>query len=130
VKVKHEHTNISNSTETKFLGLIIDETLSWNQHFNQIATKVCSACYVLRNLKHTVPQSTLRKIYYTYIHSILSYGIIFGGSSSSVNKLQIKHPTRCNNQSQNLSFSLIDAASMQLSNKFYNRLLHLVGCFI
>jgi len=30
-KFKYEHKNISNSTETKFLGLIIDETLSWNQ---------------------------------------------------------------------------------------------------
>jgi hypothetical protein len=30
-KVKYEHKNISNSTKTKFLGLIIDETLSWNQ---------------------------------------------------------------------------------------------------
>jgi len=29
-EVKYEHKNISNSTETKFLGLIIDETLSWN----------------------------------------------------------------------------------------------------
>jgi len=85
-KVKYEHKNISNSTGTKFLGLIIDETLSWNQLIDQIATKLCSACYALRNLKHTVPQSTLRTIYYSYIHSILSYGIIFWGRSSSVNK--------------------------------------------
>ena len=64
--------------QTKFLGLIIDETLTWNQCTEQIATKLCSACYALRNLKHTVPQSTLRTIYHAYIHSILSYGIIFG----------------------------------------------------
>jgi hypothetical protein len=69
-KVTYDHINISNSTETKFLGLIIDETLSWNQH-DYIATKLCSACYALRNLKHIVPQSTLR-IYYAYIHSILN----------------------------------------------------------
>jgi hypothetical protein len=51
-QVQYEHKIISNSTETKFLGLIIDETLSWNQHIDQIATKQCSACYALRNLKH------------------------------------------------------------------------------
>ena len=88
-KVTYDHINISNSTETKFLGLIIDETLSWNQHVDQIATKLCSACYALRNLKHIVPQSTLRTIYYAYIHSILSYGIIFWGRSSNVSKLFI-----------------------------------------
>jgi len=68
--VKYEHNDISNSTDTKFLGLITDETLSWNQLIDQIATKLCSACYALRNLKHIVPQSTLRTIYYAYIHSI------------------------------------------------------------
>jgi hypothetical protein len=47
VKVQYEHKDISNSAETKFLGLIIDETLSWNQHIDWIATKLCSACYVL-----------------------------------------------------------------------------------
>jgi hypothetical protein len=81
--------DISSSTETKILGLIIDETLSWHHHIEQIAIKLCSACHALRNLKHIVPQSTLRTIYYAYIHSILSYGIIFRGRSSNVNKLLI-----------------------------------------
>jgi len=88
-KVQYEHIDISNSTETKFLGLTIDETLSWNQHIDFIATKLCSACYVLRNLKHIVLQSILKSIYYACIHSILSYGIIFWGNSTKVNKLFI-----------------------------------------
>jgi hypothetical protein len=88
-KVTYDHINISNSTETKFFRLIINETLSWNQHVDQIATKLCFACYALRNLKHIVPQSTLRTIHYTYIHFILSYGIIFWGKSSNVSKLFI-----------------------------------------
>jgi hypothetical protein len=88
-RVRCENNDISNSTETKFLGLIVDETPSWNQHIELIATKRRSACYVLRNLKHIVPQATLRKIYYAYIHSILSYGIIFWWNSSNVNKLFI-----------------------------------------
>jgi hypothetical protein len=58
--VKCELKNIFNSTETKFFRLIIVEILSWNQHIDQIANKLCSACYALRNLKHIVPQSTLR----------------------------------------------------------------------
>jgi len=88
-KLKHEHKNISNSTETTCLGLIIDETLSWKQHIDQTATKLCSACYALRNLKYIVPQSTLRTIYYAYVHSIFSYGIIFWGRPPIVKKLFI-----------------------------------------
>jgi len=48
-------------------------------------------CYLLLNnkKKYIVPQSTLRTIYYAYIHSILSYGIIFWERSSNANKLFI-----------------------------------------
>jgi hypothetical protein len=60
-KVKYEHINISDSTETKLLELIIDETLSWNQPVDQIGTKLCSACFAVRNLKYIVPQCTLKK---------------------------------------------------------------------
>jgi len=90
-KVKYKHINISDSTETKFWGLINDETLSWNQHVDQRATKLCSTCFALRNLKHTVLLSSLRTIYYAYIHSIPSYGVIFWGRSSNVTKLFILH---------------------------------------
>jgi hypothetical protein len=58
-KVQYEHKDISKSTDPKFLGLLL-ETLSWNQHIDSITTKLRSACYVLRNLKHIVPQSTLK----------------------------------------------------------------------
>jgi hypothetical protein len=88
-RVKYEHKAINNSSDTKFLGLIIDDTLSWNNNIDQIATKLCSACYTLRNIKYIVPQSTLKTIYYAYIHPTLSYGIIFWGSSSTANKLFI-----------------------------------------
>jgi hypothetical protein len=36
-KYTYDHINISDSMVTKFLGLIIEETLSWNQHVDQIA---------------------------------------------------------------------------------------------
>ena len=89
--VKYGHNDISNSTETKFLVLVIDDTLSWNQYIDQIATKLCSACYALRNLKCIVPHSTLRTICYAYIYFILSFSQIFWGRSSNANKLFILH---------------------------------------
>jgi hypothetical protein len=63
-----------------FWDYVTDETLSLNQHIELIATKLCSACYVLRNIKHIVPQTTLRTIYYVYIHSILNHVVIFWGN--------------------------------------------------
>jgi hypothetical protein len=46
-----------------------------------------TACYALRNIKHIVPLDTLKVIYFDYIHSIISHGIIFGGSSSCAKKV-------------------------------------------
>ena len=40
---------------------------------------MCTACYALRNIKHIVLIDTLGVIYFTLIHSIISYGIIFWG---------------------------------------------------
>jgi len=67
----------------------MDVTLSWKQHIEQVLNKMCTACYALRNIKHIVPIDTLRAIYFAQIHSIISYGIIFWGSSSHANKVFI-----------------------------------------
>ena len=68
---------------TKFLGLIINDTLPWKQHTDQL----CTACCAIKNIKSFISQDTLRIIYFAHIHSILSYGIIFGGNSSYSNKV-------------------------------------------
>jgi len=78
-QIKYDQKCITNATEIKFLGLTIDDTLPWKQHIEQVINKMCSACYALRNIKHIVPVDTLRVVYFTHIHSFISYGIIFWG---------------------------------------------------
>jgi len=49
------------------------------------------ACYAVRYVKHFMSKDTLRTIYFSYFHSILSYGIIFWGNSayrSNIFKIQ------------------------------------------
>jgi hypothetical protein len=89
IQIKYYQKGITNATEIKFFGLIIDDTLSWKQHTEHLVNKMCTACYALRNIKHVVPIDTLRVIYFAHIHSITSYGIIFWGSSSYANKVFI-----------------------------------------
>jgi hypothetical protein len=84
--IKYDQRAITNATDIKFLGLIIDDTLSWKQHIEHLVNKMCTACYALRNIKHVAAVHTLRVIYFTHTHSIMSYGIIFWGSSSYANK--------------------------------------------
>jgi len=88
-QIKYDQECITSASEIKFLGLTVDDTLSWKQHMEQVLNKMCTACYALRNIKHIVPIDMLRVIYFAHIHSIISYGIIFGGSSSYANKVFI-----------------------------------------
>jgi hypothetical protein len=88
-QIKYNQKCMTNATEIKFLGLIIDDTLSGKQHIEQVVNKMFTACYALRNIKHVVPLDTLRVIYFAHIHSIIRYGIIFWGSSSHANRVFI-----------------------------------------
>ena len=88
-QIKYDQECITNASEVKFLGLTVDDTLSWKQHTEQVLNKMCTECYALRNIKHIVPIDTLRVIYFAHMHTIISYGIIFLGSSSYANKVFI-----------------------------------------
>jgi hypothetical protein len=72
---------IASSTSTKFLGLIIDNMLSWKSNFDWLMSILNSACYVIIAVKTYMSQETLRMIYFCYVHSVMNYGIIFWGNS-------------------------------------------------
>jgi len=44
-------------------------------------SKLSNACYAIRAVKSFMSHKTLRMIYLSYVHSIMTYGIIFGGNS-------------------------------------------------
>ena len=46
---------------TKTLGVIVDEILKWNDHINNVITKVSRGIGMLRRIKECVPKSTLIK---------------------------------------------------------------------
>ena len=74
------NNQITNSKNTKFLGLNIDETLSWKSHINQISLRLSSACYAIKVITPLMSEDTLKMIYYSYVHSIITYGKILGGN--------------------------------------------------
>jgi hypothetical protein len=65
-QINYDQKCITNATETKFLGLIIDDALSWKQHIEQVISKMPTACNAWRNIKHIVPLDTLKVIYFSH----------------------------------------------------------------
>jgi hypothetical protein len=80
IQIMIENKYISSVKEIKFLGLIIDNTLSCKGHIDYIIPKLSSACYVIRTVRPYVSQNTLKIIYYSYFHSVMKYGLLFWGS--------------------------------------------------
>jgi len=78
------NNQITNSTNTKFLGLTIEETLSWKSHINQILSRLSLACYAIKIITPLMSEDILKMIYYSYVHSIITYGIILGGNSPHI----------------------------------------------
>ena len=78
---KSVNKTIANICNTKFLGLTLDNTLSWKTHIDTIIPKVHSASFVMRAVKSFLSQDSLMMVYYSYFHSIMTYGLIFWGNS-------------------------------------------------
>jgi hypothetical protein len=85
--IDYEHNHIENSQSTSFWGIILDRTLTWHPHIDKICAKLQSACYILRTLKPVLSVNNLKMIYFSYIHSIITYGIILGGNSAGSDKV-------------------------------------------
>jgi hypothetical protein len=81
LRINLNNTQIERTLNTKFLGLIIDNTLPWKAHIDYILPKLSTACYAIRFLKSLISPNNLRMIYFSYVHSIITYGIIFWGNS-------------------------------------------------
>jgi hypothetical protein len=74
--------SINSTVFTKFLEITVNGALSWKNHIDVLRKKLNRAYYVIRNLKQHMFISVLKAIYYSFLHSQISYGIIFWGNSS------------------------------------------------
>jgi len=80
LELNYQDNYIKSSTNTEFLGLIIDHSLPWKAHIDQMMSKLNTACFVVRTIQTMMSQETLRMVYFAYVHSISSYGTILGGN--------------------------------------------------
>jgi hypothetical protein len=77
--------NINSTCNIKFLGSIIDSSLSWKDHINNLVTKLSAASYSIRILSVVMTQESLKIMYFAHVHSVMSYGIIFWSNSTYSN---------------------------------------------
>ena len=62
--------------EVNFLGVILDETLSWKLHISQVASKVSKSVGVIRKSSFCLTGTALCTLYYSLIYSYLQHCIL------------------------------------------------------
>jgi hypothetical protein len=72
----------TSAKQVKFLGLTVTSTLTWETYIESVKNKLCTACCMIRNIKPFMPVNKMKSIYYSYFHSVTTYGLIFWGNSS------------------------------------------------
>jgi hypothetical protein len=104
LKIGFNNNFITNSSYTKFLGLTMNNTMSWNNYVDLLVKKLSQACYIIRNVKTYMSALSLKVIYYAFFHLVMSYGIIFWGNSSHsfiifrIQKKEIRIREGCGNR--------------------------------
>ena len=74
-----------------FLGITINETLSWRNHIDKIATKISKVIGIMSRCKRYLSSDVLIKIYNSLILSRINYGLTcWGFDNKRIYKLQKK----------------------------------------
>ena len=88
--LKDGEDEIKRIRKTKYLGLTIDETLSWNQQYKIVKGKLKGGLDSIRKLRQLLPQSQLFQVCRALVESHLRYGNLLWGhlSATKLHSLQ------------------------------------------
>ena len=90
--------SIKRSNQIKFLGIVIDENITWNDQIDIVKRKVSKCIGVLYKAKFILDQKCLKHIYFSFIYSYINYGNIAWASTNQSKLKKIynkqKHASR------------------------------------
>ena len=78
---------IERESSIKFLGVWIDENLTWRDHIHTAENKIAKIIGLLYQRKHYLDKNCLKQTYFTYIHAYLNYASI---AWASTHKIKLK----------------------------------------
>lgn len=95
----HPLPGLEVSTTTKYLGITIDSSLSWNPHLKQLCKRLSSSIHVIRRIHHIGGLDVAKVAYFALFESHLRYGIATWGGAADTNLkkvlVQQKRAVRC-----------------------------------
>ena len=91
IDVSIEGNRIEEVVKTKFLGVIIDNQLTWKYHINYISGKIAKGIGIIKKARKLLDKDTLISLYYSFVYPYLQYcNHVWGNTYSTyLNKLFI-----------------------------------------
>ena len=86
-EIEFLNTKINRSSQIKFLGLLLDENLTWEYHINNVCNKLKSLFHIFYNIREYLRNQDIITLYYTLIYSRIKYGISLYGQAAE-NKIK------------------------------------------
>ena len=86
-----ENTVIKQVTETKFLGVLIDQHLSWKPHIDFVSKKISKSVGIIAKARFYLSSQTLMTLYYSLEYPFLTYCNVAWSSAycSNLNCIQL-----------------------------------------
>ena len=80
--IEHEGFKIKRVEHAMYLGLALDDKLSWHHHIAMLTSKLVKYASAFKVIGRLVPNQSRKQLYYAYIYSHIQYGIeVFGQTS-------------------------------------------------
>ena len=76
-----QNTSIQFVKSTKFLGVIIDNKLRWNDHIAYVKNKISKSLGILYKIRRYLDNTTLTNMYYSFVFPYLIYCVEIWESS-------------------------------------------------
>ena len=70
---------IEHVSSFNFLGIMLDENLSWKSHIEMVGNKISKVTGILYRLKNVFPENVLFVLYNSLIVSYMNYGLLLWG---------------------------------------------------
>ena len=93
ITIKMANYPLEQKNVVKYLGVLIDDRLSWKYHINNINLKIRKGIGMINKVKSFISNKTCKTLYYSFVYPYLDYNILnwSSASHSSLNPLRHTH---------------------------------------
>ena len=82
-EIRIDNSSVERVSVFNFLGFVIDENLSWNNHISKISSKIGRVIGVMSKLKRLIPSHSLKLMYNSLVIPHINYGITLWGHNTN-----------------------------------------------